>query len=108
MLGLRISAAWAGDRFDREPYSFLMFTFTSLRVKSNSLRKSRLMNAPLEPARIPDDRISIEKRNDGTLLVRVRSESNNGHFLPDAVFSFRCGDPQYSYWITRLESQRIR
>ncbi|TSA04912.1 MAG: hypothetical protein D4R77_08885 [Planctomycetaceae bacterium] len=22
--GLRISAAWAGDRFDREPYSFVM------------------------------------------------------------------------------------
>ena len=24
MRGLRISAAWAGDRFDREPYSFVM------------------------------------------------------------------------------------
>jgi hypothetical protein len=48
---------------------------------------------------IPADRLSIEQRKDGTLVVRVRSE---GERLPDAVFSFRCGDPQYAYWLNRL------
>jgi hypothetical protein len=24
--------------------------------------------------------------------------------LPDAVFSFRCGDPQYAYWLARLQA----
>ena len=49
---------------------------------------------------IPADRLSIEKRKDGTLVVRVQSE---GGRLPDAVFSFRCGDPQYAYWLARHE-----
>ncbi|NBX30161.1 hypothetical protein EBR04_06955 [bacterium] len=47
---------------------------------------------------IPSDRLSIEKRKDGTLVVRVQSEERR---LPDAVFSFRCGDPQYAYWLAR-------
>ena len=49
---------------------------------------------------IPADRLSIEKRKDDTLVVRVRSE---GGRLPDAVFSFRCGDPQYAYWLARYD-----
>ena len=48
---------------------------------------------------IPADRLSIEQRKDGTVVVRVRSE---GGRLPDAVFSFRCGDPQHAYWLSRL------
>jgi hypothetical protein len=48
---------------------------------------------------IPADRLSIEQRKDGTLVVRVRSEDSR---LPDAVFSFRCGDPQHAYWLSRL------
>ena len=56
-----------------------------------------------EPAAIPDERISIEKRSDQSLVVRVRSEGPEGRRLPDAVFSFRCGDPQYSYWLGRFD-----
>jgi hypothetical protein len=58
-----------------------------------------------EPARIPDERLSIEQRKDGTLVVRVQSEDHRGDRLPDAKFSFRCGDPQYAYWLGRFQSR---
>jgi hypothetical protein len=57
-----------------------------------------------DPARIPDDRLTVEKRADGAIVVRVRSAGPDGERLPDAVFSFRCGDPQYAYWLSRLQS----
>jgi len=59
-----------------------------------------------EPVRIPEDRLSIEQRSDGAVVVRVQSEGPEGSRLPDAVFSFRCGDPQYAYWLDRLRSHR--
>lgn len=46
----------------------------------------------------------VERRNDGALLVRVRSRQGNR--LPDAVFSFRSGDPQYYYWEERFLQQQ--
>ena len=55
-------------------------------------------------APIPDDRMSIEKRGDGTIVVRVRSDGPEESRLPDAVFSFRSGDPQYAYWLSRLSA----
>jgi len=55
-----------------------------------------------DAARIPDHRLSIEKRGDGSVVVRVRSEGPDDSRLPDAVFSFRNGDPQYAYWLGRL------
>jgi hypothetical protein len=57
-----------------------------------------------ETGSIPDERLSIELRHDGAILVRVKSEGREGTALPDAVFSFRCGDPQYSYWLARLKA----
>jgi hypothetical protein len=44
----------------------------------------------------------VERRDDATVLVRVHSDSRQGRRLPDAVFSFRCGDPQYDYWASQL------
>jgi len=61
-------------------------------------------NAEEQAATIPDDRISIEKRSDESLVVRVRSAGPENARLPDAAFSFRCGDPQYAYWLGRLNS----
>jgi len=58
-----------------------------------------------EPVRIPEERLSIEKRSDGAVVVRVQSEGPAEARLPDAVFSFRCGDPQYAYWLGRLSSR---
>ncbi len=49
-----------------------------------------------------DDRIRVERRDDGAVVVRVRSSGTGAEKLPDAVFAFRCGDPQYAYWLARL------
>jgi len=65
------------------------------------------MASASESIGIPDERIAIEQRADGTVVVRVRSESSDasGASLPDAVFSFRNGDPQYSYWVRRYNDR---
>ena len=49
----------------------------------------------------PADRLTIMRRGDA-IVVRVRSEGSETERLPDAVFSFRCGDPQYAYWASRV------
>ena len=56
--------------------------------------------APVESP-LSAERLSIERRGDA-IVVRVRSEGSDTDRLPDAVFSFRCGDPQYAYWASRL------
>lgn len=40
----------------------------------------------------------VERRADGAVIVRVHSSARDGRPLPDAVFTFRNGDPQYAYW----------
>ena len=60
-----------------------------------------------ESCQIPDHRLSIEKRSDGAIVVRVRSEGPEESRLPDAVFSFRNGDPQYAYWLGRLKAPTL-
>ncbi|HQU41329.1 MAG TPA: hypothetical protein PK867_00895 [Pirellulales bacterium] len=40
------------------------------------------------------------------MLVRISSRRLRGNRLPDAVFSFRCGDPQYGYWEERFREQQ--
>jgi hypothetical protein len=62
------------------------------------------MPSPPEASLIPDHRLSIEKRGDGAIVVRVRSEGPEESRLPDAVFSFRNGDPQYAYGLDRLKA----
>ena len=47
----------------------------------------------------------IDRREDGVLLVRIPSEQRNGDALPDAVFTFRAGDPQYKLWEQRYQEQ---
>ena len=44
------------------------------------------------------DRCDVQRRDDGSVLVRVHSSDSRGQRLPDAVFTFRPGDPQYTYW----------
>jgi hypothetical protein len=41
---------------------------------------------------------TLERRADGAVIVRVPSRSKGAAALPDAVFSFRAGEPQYDYW----------
>jgi hypothetical protein len=40
----------------------------------------------------------VNRRGDGAVLVRVVSRPLNGATPPDAVFTFRPGDPQFKYW----------
>jgi hypothetical protein len=51
------------------------------------------------------DSWDIERRSDGAILVRVHSCNRQGHQLPDAVFAFRIGDPQYDYWARKLRDR---
>jgi hypothetical protein len=44
----------------------------------------------------------VERRDDGVVLVRVPSTGAYSAGLPDAVFSFRAGDPQYDYWRSQV------
>ena len=50
---------------------------------------------------------NVERRADGAVLVRVHSRVTNGQALPDAVFAFRAGDPQYSYWEEQLRHREL-
>jgi hypothetical protein len=45
---------------------------------------------------------AVERRSDGAVLVRMRSRESSAGRLPDAVFAFRLGDPQYHYWEQQL------
>lgn len=45
---------------------------------------------------------SIERRENGVLIVKVHSRDAHGKPLPDAVFTFRPHDPQYEYWLKRF------
>lgn len=62
------------------------------------------MTYPADPPPIPESQLRIEQRSDGAVVVRVRSAGEGDARLPDAVFSFRCGDPQYAYWLQRLQA----
>ena len=46
----------------------------------------------------------VERRDDGVVLVRVPSTGTFSAGLPDAVFSFRAGDPQYDYWRSQVNA----
>lgn len=48
------------------------------------------------------DSCDVERGKDGVVFVRVHSTSRVGAPLPDAVFTFRPGDPQYEFWRQRL------
>ena len=44
------------------------------------------------------DSWDVQRRDDGAVLVRMHSCDRQGRRLPDAVFAFRLGDPQFDYW----------
>ncbi|MDZ4821460.1 MAG: hypothetical protein SGJ20_21060 [Planctomycetota bacterium] len=48
---------------------------------------------------------SIERRNDGAVVVRIASQDRGANTLPSAVFAFRNGDPQYKHWEQILLNQ---
>lgn len=52
-----------------------------------------------------DGLYQVETRGNGLIVVRVASRRDTNSPLPDAVFSFRPGDPQYDLWERRLARQ---
>ena len=62
--------------------------------------------APLD-GRMANHTLEVQRGAEGVLLVRVRADRPAQEPLPDAVFSFRIGDPQYSYWLERLLENEI-
>src|SRR5262245_31075551 len=70
--------------------------------------------APTESGMIADssqslpDAWSLERRSDGAVVVRIPSRRDVSAPLPDAVFTFREGDPQWDFWqqqMIQLEAQ---
>ena len=56
------------------------------------------------------DSYSVERRSDGAVIVRVASRDRGRDTLPQAVFTFRIGDPQYGFWqqvLTERESVSV-
>lgn len=51
------------------------------------------------------DACDVEGGQNGVVFVRVHSSNHLGQPLPDAVFTFRPGDPQYEFWKQRLTEQ---
>lgn len=51
------------------------------------------------------DQWKIERRPDGVVVVRVPSRDRDGSPLPDAVFSFKPGSPQYAFWSEQLQQR---
>jgi hypothetical protein len=49
----------------------------------------------------------LERRADGAVVVRVASRVVDGRALPDAVFAFRAGDPQFAFWDAQLRGREV-
>lgn len=49
--------------------------------------------------------VDVERGPNGCVRVRVRSREHNGVRLPDAVFTFHFGDPQFEYWVQMLDDR---
>jgi hypothetical protein len=47
----------------------------------------------------------VKRRADGAVLVQVPSRRDQAPPLPDAVFTFRNGDPQFDFWHEQLVRQ---
>jgi hypothetical protein len=62
-------------------------------------------NPRAEPA-MTISRCTIEMSRNHSLRVRIPSKPFRGVPLPEAVFTFRVGDPQYEYWRQRYEKAR--
>lgn len=60
------------------------------------------------PQSLPDA-WTLERRSDGAVVVRIPSRRDVRAPLPDAVFTFREGDPQWDFWhaqMARHEAKR--
>lgn len=54
------------------------------------------------------DAWTLERRSDGALVVRIPSRRDVAAPLPDAVFTFRAGDPQYDFWHRQMAERETK
>jgi hypothetical protein len=71
------------------------------------MRSTQPTTIPIAPAVQEIHSWHIERRADGAVLVRVPSPGGKDGALPDAVFAFRAGDPQYLFWDEQLRSRNV-
>jgi hypothetical protein len=57
---------------------------------------------------VPVESLDVELGSNGAVLVRVHSRCGSRDKLPDAVFTFRVGDPQYDHWKRMLDERMTR
>jgi hypothetical protein len=77
------------------------------------LRRPFKKSTPVASAATPEslrtmiaaENCQLERRDEDTILVRVPSTGSYGAELPDAVFTFRPGDPQYRFWQSELSKR---
>lgn len=50
----------------------------------------------------------LERRSDGAVVVRILSRRDVAAPLPDAVFTFRAGDPQYDFWHRQMVEREAK
>jgi hypothetical protein len=62
------------------------------------------MFADTDSSQLPDS-WTVQRRADGAVLVRVPPRRQTAPPLPDAVFTFRVGDPQFDFWAGQVEQQ---
>jgi hypothetical protein len=65
------------------------------------------MLADADNSQLPDS-WTVERRPDGAVLVRVPPRSQTAPPLPDAVFTFRSGDPQFDFWAGQVAQQQMQ
>jgi len=75
----------------------LVAGFVASEISSRRVIFVAACDTPIDP-----NSLSVQRRGDGAVLVRVRSKDRPGGRLPDAVFTFWLGDPQYEYWESQL------
>jgi hypothetical protein len=62
------------------------------------------MFADADQSQLPDS-WTVQRRPDGAVLVRVPPSRQTAPPLPDAVFTFRAGDPQFDFWAGQVAEQ---
>jgi hypothetical protein len=76
-------------------------------VALSTMKEFRLNYGPRWNFSADLDACDVEDGQNGVVFVRVHSADRLGRPLPDAVFTFRPGDPQYEFWKQRLSEREV-
>ena len=97
MIGLDSDTTLSNNRKLAGPNVTIMYSGSVPAEANLSSLAEKIEGSPMEL-----DSWDVERGSDGNVLVRVHSCAGDGRELPDAVFTFRRGDPQYDFWHGKL------